>query len=148
VKHRTWIRRHSLSVAIAGFLVLWLVLYDRSDPNSHWGSFFGNSIADWLGSLVMVVATKFWYERGSAESRIPIHLRRRLPDWAQNHSLTIVVIISWIAWIRWYVDLDPGSRAGEVVGNIVSEWGQMLSLIWFTKYLYERSSKESQSRSI
>ena len=142
--HRSWIRRHSLSVAIAGFLVLWLVLYARSDPNSHWGSFFGNSIADWLGSLVMVVATKFWYERGSVESRLPEHLRGRLPDWLQDHSLTMVVIISWVAWIRWYVVLDPNSRAGEVVGNIVSEWGQMLSLIWFTKYLYERSSKESR----
>ena len=31
-------------------MVLWLVLYARADPSSHWGAFYGNSIADWFGS--------------------------------------------------------------------------------------------------
>ena len=39
--------------------------------------------------------------------------------------------------------MDANGKAGQVVGNIVSEWGQLLSLVWFTKYLYERGSKES-----
>jgi len=31
-----------------------------------------------------------------------------------------------------------------VVGNVVSEWSQILSLVWFTKYLIEKGSKESR----
>ncbi len=141
--HRSGIRSHSLSLVIAGVLVAWLVLYKRSDPQTHIGAFFGNSIADWLGSLVAVVATKFWYEKGSVESRLPRHLRGIGPEWVREHSLTIVLMVTWVGWIVWYADLDANGKTGQVVGNIVSEWGQLLSLVWFTKYLYERGSKES-----
>jgi hypothetical protein len=58
-----------LSLVTAGVLVLWLLLYERSDPQTHIGAFYGDSIADWLGSLVAVVATTFWYEKGSVERR-------------------------------------------------------------------------------
>ncbi len=36
------------------------------------------------------------------------------------------------------------SRAGQVVGNIVSAWIQMLGLVLMTKYARERGSKEGQ----
>lgn len=142
MKH--WLRRHSLSLAVGADLLLWLTLYVRSDPSTHWGAFFGNSIADWLGSFITVVATKFWYEKGSVESHVPPKWRGVLPEWLRDHSLTLVIGVTWVGWIYWYVSTDPNGKTGQVVGNIVSEWGQILSLIWFTKYLYERGSKESR----
>ena len=130
-----------MSLVIAGVLVLWLLLYLGADPMTHWGAFFGNAIADWTGSLVTVVGTKFWYERGSRESRRPReHPRRFLYD----HSLTIVLLITWIGWIWWFARIDPNGKTGQVVGNVVSEWSQILSLVWFTKYLVEKGSKESR----
>jgi hypothetical protein len=142
-RHRSGIRNHTLSLVIGGVLIVWLVLYARADPETHIGAFYGNSIADWLGSLVAVVATKFWYEKGSVESRLPRRLRGVGPEWVREHSLTIVLVVTWLGWIAWYARMDAGGKTGQVVGNIVSEWGQLLSLVWFTKYLYERGSKES-----
>ena len=52
-------------------LILWIVLYVVSDPKTHWGSFFGNAIADWSGVVVTILATKYLYEKGSKESRKP-----------------------------------------------------------------------------
>ena len=92
-RHRSWIRSHSLSLVIGGLLALWLLLYLRADPSTHLGAFYGNSIADWLGSFVAVVATKFWYEKGSIESRLPPRWRGRGPYWLREHSLTIVLLM-------------------------------------------------------
>jgi hypothetical protein len=54
-----------------------------------------------------------------------------------------VLVLTWTGWIWWYVRIDSNGKAGQVVGNIVSEWSQILSLVWFTKYLIERGSKQS-----
>ena len=142
--HRSWFYEHSLSLTIAGILLLWLALYARADPSTHLGAFYGNAAADWLGSLVLVVGTKFWFERGSAESRAPHRRRGFLRDVLHEHSLTIMLLVTWVGWIWWYVRIDPNGKTGQVVGNIVSEWTQILSLVWFTKYLIERHSKESR----
>ena len=70
--HRSsFVHRHSLSVTTAAILFLWAILYVYANPNTHLGSFFGNAIADWSGVLVTVLATKYLYEKGSAESRNP-----------------------------------------------------------------------------
>lgn len=61
-------------------LLAWIVLYSVSDEKRHIGSFFGNAIADWSGVVVMVLATKHLYERGSKESKSP---KNKLP----NHFL-------------------------------------------------------------
>ena len=45
---------HSLTVVSVAILSLWFVLYLRSNPDTHWGSFFGNAIADWLGAVVII----------------------------------------------------------------------------------------------
>ena len=59
-------KRHALSLTAAGVLALWLVLYVHWDPKSHAGSFFGNAAADWIGVVVTILATKWFFEKGIA----------------------------------------------------------------------------------
>jgi hypothetical protein len=141
--HRSWIHEHSLSLTIGGVVLTLLGMYWRGDPTTHLGAFYGNAAADWLGSFVAVVATKFWFERGSPESRVPSFLRKG-PKFLHEHSLTVVLIVTWTAWIWWYIRIDPNGKTGQFIGNVVSEWSQILSLVWFTKYLVEKGSRESR----
>jgi membrane protease YdiL (CAAX protease family) len=140
-----FLAQHSLSIASVGVLILWIVLYVVSDPKTHWGSFFGNAIADWSGVVVTVLATKYLYERGSAESRKP-PLKLRGPVWEAitDHSLTIFLLLTGVCWVAAYKHADPGSKWGQVVGNVVSEWTQILALVILTKRLIETHSKESE----
>ena len=142
-KH-SFARRHSLSIVSSAILLCWVVLYLRADPNTHWGSFFGNAIADWTGLVVTVLATKFMYEKGSAESRKPPH-RLLAPIWEklQEHSLTIFLVVTGAGWIALFARSEPNSKWGQVVGNIVSEWTQIFGLVILTKKLIEKHSKES-----
>ena len=139
-----FIRQHSLSIASVSILVLWICLYSGSNPATHLGSFFGNAIADWTGVVVMIFATKYLYETGSAESRRP---PRTLvgPVWnrLRNHSLSIFLIITGIGWVALYASMDSEAKWGQVVGNIVSEWTQVFGLVLLTKRLIERHSRES-----
>jgi hypothetical protein len=143
-RHRSWLHEHSLGLLIGSIVLALLLLYRRADQTTHLGSFYGNAAADWLGSFVTVVATKFWFERGSPESRVPPVRRGKGPKFLHEHSLTVVLVLTWIGWIWWYLRIDPNGKAGQVVGNIVSEWSQILSLVWFTKYLIEKGSRESR----
>jgi hypothetical protein len=47
-----------------GLLIVWIIGYRLLDPKSHLGAFFGNAIADWSGSVVIILGTKFLYEVG------------------------------------------------------------------------------------
>ena len=143
-RERSFFRHHSLSIVSTIILLCWIALYIHSDPNTHWGAFFGNAIADWTGLVVTVLATKFMYEKGSAESRKPPH-RLLAPIWEilQEHSLSIFLVITGAAWIWAFARAEPNSKWGQVVGNIVSEWIQMGGLVFLTKRLIERGSKES-----
>jgi hypothetical protein len=141
----SFLARHSLSIACVGVLILWIVLYNASDPKTHWGSFFGNAIADWSGVVVTVLATKYLYERGSAESRKPPkNLRGPVWETITGHSLTIFLLATGVCWVAVYKHADPDSKWGQVAGNIVSEWTQILALVVLTKRLIETHSKESQ----
>lgn len=117
-------------------------LYRGSNPATHLGSFFGNAIADWTGVFVTVVMTKYLYEKGSAESKNP---KGRVPsaamEFLREHSLTLVLAITGIGWVLAFRAMDPGSKWGQVVGNIVSEWTQILGLVLMTKRLMEVNSK-------
>lgn len=142
---RGFLHRHSLSVCTAAILLLWTVLYVYSDPSTHLGSFFGNAIADWSGVLVTVLATKYLYEKGSAESREPkSEPASRIGAGLKDHSLTIFLAITGVGWILLFVSMDANSKWGQVVGNIVSEWTQTIGLVLLTKKLLERGSKESR----
>jgi hypothetical protein len=138
-------RIHSLSLVTLGVLVLWIVLYICSDPNKHAGSFFGNAIADWSGSLVIIVGTKYFLERRSEES-LPVkgHVKGAVRDFVRAHSLSIFLVITGLGWLGLYLHMDATSKWGQVVGNIVSEWLQTLGLVLMTKKLLERGSKESR----
>jgi hypothetical protein len=140
-----FLAHHSLSIACVAVLILWIILYSRAEPKTHWGSFFGNAIADWSGVVVTVLATKYLYERGSAESRKP-PLNFRGPVWETitNHSLTLFLLATGACWVAVYKHADPDSKWGQVAGNIVSEWTQILALVILTKRLIETHSKESE----
>ena len=56
--------------------------------------------------------------------------------------LTIFLSITGAAWIVLYSEMDSESKWGQVVGNIVSEWTQILGLVLMTKRLMEVGSKE------
>jgi hypothetical protein len=141
----TGLKKHSLGLAVGAIVVMWLVLYVRGDPSTHRGAFYGNALADWLGSLMIVITTKYFYELGSAESRQP-HPRTssRLIRFVVDHSLTIVLVVTGVAWGALYSVLGPQDKAGQVVGNVVSEWTQLFGLVIMTKYLRESGSKESK----
>jgi hypothetical protein len=144
-RHRPFLRRHTLGLACLGLVLLLVVAYARSDPGTHLGSFFGNAVADWSGVLVTVIATKYFYERGSAESRTPRgHARSPWREVLRDHSLTIFLVITGIGWAILYVRMDSEGKWGQVVGNIVSEWTQVLGLVLMTKRLIETKSKESR----
>ena len=144
-KRRSFLRHHSLSIVSSLILALWIVLYIYANPNTHWGAFFGNAIADWTGLVVTVLATKFMYEAGSAESRKPPHkYLRPLQEFFEEHSLSIFLVITGVVWIALFARSNPNSKWGQVVGNIVSEWTQIFGLLIMTKRLVETHSKESK----
>jgi hypothetical protein len=145
-RERSFVHEHSLSIVSASILGLWIVLYTFSSPITHIGSFFGNAIADWSGVVLMLLATKHFYEKGSSESkRLPKAPLTPMLQTLRNHSLSIFLVITGIGWISLYVAMDSEGKWGQVVGNIVSEWGQMLGLVILTKRLMERHSKESEA---
>ena len=124
---------------------MWVALYLYSDPKTHRGSFFGNAIADWTGVVVTVIATKYFFEIGSAESKQPCpRFRNRFLEGIRDHSLTIFLVLSGAGWTCLYLKMDSAAKWGQVVGNIVSEWIQLLGLVLLTKRLMEDKSKESK----
>lgn len=144
-KVKKFLREHSLSLTTGFILIVWTILYVLSNPATHWGSFFGNAIADWSGVLTVVLATKYLYEKGSAESKIPPNQPgNRILAGLEDHSLTIFLLITGVAWVALYLAMDANSKWGQVVGNVVSEWTQTLGMVLLTKRLLERGSKESR----
>ncbi|MBI2678029.1 MAG: hypothetical protein HYX28_04560 [Candidatus Koribacter versatilis] len=140
-----FLKRHSLTFAVVAVLLLWVFLYSRADEKTHWGAFFGNAIADWTGVVVTVLGTKFLFEVGSAESRSPKrHWHHKLLDVMQRHSLTIFLLITGAVWLAVYLHNDAQGKWNQVVGNIVSEWTQIIGLVLLTKRLIERGPKESK----
>jgi hypothetical protein len=144
-RKRHWLHEHSLSIVSILLLVTWIVGYTCTSSESRLGAFFGNSIADWSGSVVIILGTKFLYEIGSAESR-PVKNRKsnRWLELLHEHSLLIFLAVTGIGWLIVYLKMNPQDKWGQVVGNIISEWLQMAGLVFLTKRLLERGSKESR----
>jgi hypothetical protein len=143
-KRGSFWHEHSLSIASISLLALFIIAYSLSDPNTHLGAFFGNAVADWSGSVVIILGTKFLLETGSAESRPALrHLKNPSFRFLYRHSLLLFLIVTGIGWVILYIRMNSQSKWGQVVGNIVSEWLQMGGLVFLTKRLIERGSKES-----
>ena len=141
-KKRSFLHQHSLSLSALGVVLLLIVLYSWANPQTHVGSFFGNAIADWTGVFVTIVITKFLYEKGSKESKQPKGiLADKLLETLREHSMTIFLIITGIGWVIAFGYMNPNSKWGQVVGNIVSEWTQILGLVLMTKKLIEVGTK-------
>jgi hypothetical protein len=144
-QNQTFFERHGLTIVTGSILLLWIVLYSVSDQKRHIGSFFGNAIADWTGVVVMVLATKHMYERGSEESKEPPkQLRHRMLHVLREHSLTVFLLLTGVGWVLLYAHADSESKWGQVAGNIVSEWTQIIGTVLLTKKLVEIGSKESK----
>lgn len=140
---KSFFQRHGLTIVVAAILATWIVLYSISNDQTHFGSFFGNAIADWSGLLITAIITKFMYEKGSEESRKPPHrLLRPIPEAIRDHSLSIFLVITGIGWAILYSKMNPEAKWGNVVGNLVSEWTQILGLVLLTKKLREIHSRE------
>lgn len=140
---KPWIQRHSLTIVTCVLLLLWLFGYIYLDPKSRLAAFCGNAIADWSGSLVIILGTKFFYEVGSKESRrFHSHGANRWWNFLLEHSLLIFIGLTGIVWAVLFCRMQPDSKWGQVVGNLLSEWGQMAGLVFLTKKLMETGSKE------
>ena len=107
------------------------------------GLILRDAIADWTGVLMTVVMTKHLYEKGSGESKQP---KGKVPspvmEFLREHSLTLFLVAMGVAWVFAFRAMNPDSKWGQVVGNIVSEWTQVLGLVLMTKRLIEVGSKE------
>ena len=143
-QRRGFFYHHSLSIVAIGLLALWIGLYYYSDPATHLGSFFGNAIADWSGSVIIILGTKYLLESGSAESR-PVRgdLKNPVLNFLRRHSLLLFIGVTGIGWAVLFWKMDSQAKWGQVVGSIVSEWVQMAGLVFLTKRLIEKGSKES-----
>jgi len=144
-RRKSFLHDHSLSIAAGGILLAWVALYSRSDPQTHIGSFFGNAIADWTGLVVTVLATKYLYETGSAESKpLPRTILSPVLEWLRDHSLSLFFFFTGAGLVALFASMDSQSKWGQVVGNIVSEWTQILGLLLMTKRLMEKKSAEDK----
>src|ERR1700759_3577227 len=138
---------HSLSLVTLGILLVWIALYLGANPDTHAGSFYGNAIADWSGSVVIIIATKYFLEFGSEESRpVRKQLKGIILNFLYCHSLSIFLVITGIGWFILYARMDANSKWGQVGGNICSEWVQTRGLVLLTKKLIERGSCESRQK--
>ena len=144
-RKRSFLYRHSLTLVAVGLLIVWILGYRMFDPKTHLGAFFGNAIADWSGSVVIILGTKFLYEVGSSESR-PVKGEER-PAWLNmlhRHSLLIFIVVTGIGWTILFLRMNVDSKWGQVVGNIVVGMGSNGRACLLTKRLVEIGSKESK----
>ncbi len=139
---RPWFVRHSLSIVAITLLALWIVGYVWLDPKTRLAAFCGNAIADWSGSVVLILGTKFFYEIGSAESK-PMRGHSASPalEFLREHSLLIFIGLTGIGWMVAFLKMKPDGHWGQVVGNLLSEWVQMAGLVFLTKRLVEVGAK-------
>jgi hypothetical protein len=52
-------------------------------------------------------------------------------------------LITGVGWVIAFTHSNPQGKWGQVIGNIVSEWTQLLGMVIMTKKLMEVGSKEN-----
>ena len=127
-------------------MLLWIVLYQYGDPNTHRGAFYGNAIADWTGTFLILLVTKFLHEQGSTESR-PFEDRATTPftRFLVCHSLSLFLGICCLGSGWWFWRTDPNSKWGAVAGNLLSQFVQLLGLVLLTKKLFESVPRKKKN---
>jgi len=93
---------------------------------------------------MIILGTKFFYEIGSSESKTFHAAKANNPVmlFLWEHSLLIFIAVTGIVWFVLFWRMNPEDKWGQVVGNLLSEWGQMAGLVFLTKRLVEIGSKE------
>ncbi len=94
--------------------------------------------------VCIVVATKYFFEQGSEESRRPPLIAQRSGRGLSRRPFPDArAALTGLGWLWLYARMDPDGKWGQVVGNILSEWVQMIGLVLLTKGLFEEHSRES-----
>ncbi len=70
--------------------------------------------------------------------------RNRWLEFLHEHSLLIFLVLSGIGWLVLFSFMNPDSRWGTVISNVVSEWSQQIELVVLTKKLLEAGSEEGE----
>lgn len=133
-----FVHRHSLSLVSAAITLVWVGGCLVADPESRWGAFFGNAVADWTGLVVSVVATKHLYDKEERKGGGPVE-KGFVAFW-RDHPLTLFLLVTGVAWLVVWLKMKPGGRWEPVVGNLVSEWTQNLGFVLLTKKFIERKA--------
>lgn len=139
---KQFLQEHSLSLPTLGVVILWITLYRVSDPSTHPGSSSGchcgldRSVDD--GCHDQAPIRKGIAREQAAEGQstiacdgIPPRAFTNFVSCGDGRRLGICV-----------QSMNPDSKWGQVVGNIVLEWTQVLGLVLMTKRLIEVGSKE------
>ena len=66
-------------------------------------------------------------------------------EFLREHSLLIFIGVTGIGSALLFLRTNPDSKSGQVVGNLVSEWGQMAGLVFVTKRLVGIGSKDRRA---
>ena len=96
--------------------------------------------------LLTTITNDAWFGDTSAPAQhfeqAAMKPHEQVMSFAVRHSLSIVLATTGVLWAIVYARSDVNGKAGQVIGNIVSEWTQILGLVLITKYARETGSKE------
>ena len=71
--------------------------------------------------------------------------KRRPGGFWHEHSLTLVAGGILTTWIVLYAFWNPATHWGNFFGNAIADWSGVVVMVFGTKFLYERGSKESNA---
>ena len=142
-KSQSFLRKHSLSLAALAVVLALIGLYLLRSGDSprlvlrERDCGLDRSLRHYRDDEVSI------RKRIDREQAAEGHFAVSVAEFLREHSLTIFLVITGIGWIVAFAAMDPASKWGQVVGNIVSEWTQILGLVLLTKRLIEVGSKEN-----
>ena len=98
-------------------------------------------------ALILSSCAVAWPPLKPAESKpVPKRLAAHVPRWLAAHSLTVLLAVTGLGWLVAFARMDPNSKWGQVVGNVLSEWVQLIGVVLLTKSFLERGSAESRGK--
>lgn len=67
------------------------------------------------------------------------------PSFWRRHGLGLAITALLILWIALFLTHDPNTRWGAFYTNATADWTGAFLMIFATKHLYERGSRESKA---